>query len=286
MIRTPNLQPLVDLGLTSLEAEVYAFLLENSPATGYGAAKGLGKPAANVYKALESLQNKGAILVEDSKTRLCRAVPARELLESLERQFRAARDEAAAELNRLRTSPEDQRVYQLKTVEQVIGRHRRMLADCKRVGLFDLFPFAVDMLKPDIEAAAARGVEITVKVYAPTEIVGVEIFLDSRGEEILGKWPGQWANGVIDGAEHVVAYLSRDLSRVHQAVWSCSPVLSLVYYGGLVNELAVEMLWSRLDKGLTMKKVRETLANVQNRLTMEAAGFLAAADKPATMPTE
>ena len=82
-----DLQPLVDLGLTKLEAEIYTYLLGNSPSTGYGIAKGIGKPAANTYKALESLHNKGAILIDDSETRLCRSVPPDELFDSIERRF-------------------------------------------------------------------------------------------------------------------------------------------------------------------------------------------------------
>ena len=56
---------LVEFGFTDLEAEIYLFLLGSSPTTGYRVAKGIRKPAANTYKALQTLATKGAILVED-----------------------------------------------------------------------------------------------------------------------------------------------------------------------------------------------------------------------------
>src|SRR3974377_860031 len=86
---------LTDFGFTDLEAEVYVFLLQEWPAPGYRGAHALGKPVANTYKAIESLQNKGAILVDEGANRLCRAVPAEELLSQLERNFQRFRKKGA-----------------------------------------------------------------------------------------------------------------------------------------------------------------------------------------------
>src|SRR5215468_10366506 len=107
---------LTRLGFTALEAEVYTFLLGEPGATGYRIAQGIGKPVANTYKALESLQRKGAILVEDDESRRFRAVPAEELLLGLERDFAQTRAQAARALARLGTDEaSDDRVYQLAT---------------------------------------------------------------------------------------------------------------------------------------------------------------------------
>ena len=56
-------QSLMALGFTGLEAEIYAFLLGQSSVTGYRVAQALGKPAANTYKAIESLERKEAVLI-------------------------------------------------------------------------------------------------------------------------------------------------------------------------------------------------------------------------------
>src|SRR4051812_35804269 len=113
------IEALVALGFTGLEAEVYAWLLGESPATGYRVAQALGKPAANTYKAIESLQQKGAVLVEDGESRLCRAVPAEELLRQAERGFAEKRAAAARALSELRGPGGDERVYTIRTADQV-----------------------------------------------------------------------------------------------------------------------------------------------------------------------
>jgi sugar-specific transcriptional regulator TrmB len=77
------LQSLVSLGFTPLEAEVYVCLVQDSPATGYRVAQAVGRPVAGIYKTIESLANKGAVVLDDGESRLCRAVPPAELLARL-----------------------------------------------------------------------------------------------------------------------------------------------------------------------------------------------------------
>src|SRR6516162_713654 len=158
---------LTGLGFTELEAEVYVALLQHSPATGYRVAQAIGRPVANTYKAIESLQHKGAVLVDEGTSRLCRAVPAEELLAQLERSFQRRRQEAANALAALRAAPEDDRVYQLQSVAQVFERCRRMLEGCEEAAVLDVFPKPLEELREAVEAAAQRGVRVAVKAYAP-----------------------------------------------------------------------------------------------------------------------
>src|SRR4051812_29890401 len=111
-------QALQDLGFTGLEAEVYAALLEHSPVTAYRVAQQVGKAAANVYKAVESLRSKGAVLVDDNGSQLCRPVAPDDLLRQMGAQFEAAMGRAALALAKLGRPGGDERVYQLRSREQ------------------------------------------------------------------------------------------------------------------------------------------------------------------------
>src|SRR5690348_5292210 len=104
-------QILVPFGFTGLESEIYAFLLKESPATGYRIAQAIGKAAANTYKAIEGLQQKGAVLIEEGASRSCRAVPPDELLARLTRDFEWRRAEAEILLSRINSESSDDRVY-------------------------------------------------------------------------------------------------------------------------------------------------------------------------------
>jgi sugar-specific transcriptional regulator TrmB len=243
------IEPLVALGFTNLEAEIYTFLANESPATGYRIAQALGKPTANTYKAIESLEQKGAIMVDDGATRVCRAIPADELLARLGRDFERRRARAKRTLARLRPDTADDRVYQMRTVEQVFERCRSMLAECRRIALIDIFPEPFAVLRPDIERAAARGVDVALQAYLPVSVAGVDVVVPPSAGDVLDRWPGQQLNVVIDAEQHLLALLESGGRRVLQAVWSQSAYLSCLHHSGLGCELALAAL--RREVGAT-----------------------------------
>src|SRR5262249_32400165 len=110
---------LVAIGFTALEAEVYGALARGGASTGYRVARMLGKPAANTYKAIESLHVKGAVLVDDSKARVVRAVPPRELMRLVGRDLDTRKKQVADALADLPVPDADRRSYELGTRAQV-----------------------------------------------------------------------------------------------------------------------------------------------------------------------
>ena len=230
------------LGFSEIEALVYCFLLEESPATGYRVSHGIGKPTANTYKAIAALALRGAIVIDDSDSRLCRAVPPDELLDRLDREFDTRKQVAASELAKIRQSEGDDRVYYLTSVEQVIERTRTMLKGAKNAALLELFPLTVPLFAADLESAAKRGVAVAVKVYEPVTLKGVTVVRPDEAPRVLSVWPGQQISIAIDGEQFLTALLSQDASTVHQALWSNSTFLSCFYYNALnVEQVATDV---------------------------------------------
>jgi sugar-specific transcriptional regulator TrmB len=234
-----SVQALTALGFSGLEAEVYTFLLQESPATGYRVAQGLGRPVANTYKAIESLAHKGAVLVEEGAGRQCRAVPAEELLGQLERAFQERRQAASDALAELHGAPDDDRVYHLRTRAQMLERCRAMLRRCRKIALADVFDVPLEMLKDDLVEAAARGVDVTIKAYTPVELPGVKVIMNPHGQAVMDMYPGQWLVLHVDGAEHLIASLTADGSGLNQAIWSGSAYLSWVMHCSMSAEFVL-----------------------------------------------
>ena len=84
MTATAPVAALLDLGFTKTEARVFCELTRLGPSTGYRLAKAVGKATANTYAALETLAQKGAVLIDEGESRAWRAVPAAELIAALE----------------------------------------------------------------------------------------------------------------------------------------------------------------------------------------------------------
>lgn len=266
-------QTLVTLGFTGLEAEIYVALLQSSPATGYGVAQLIGKPLSNVYKALESLQHKGAILVDDGESRMCRAVPADELLNHLDRNFRKNKQRAANALKNLKSHSTDDRIYQLRSHEQVLERCRQMIQDCTEIIILDAFPDLLEELRTDLEKAAGRHLKVAVRNYSPAQIKGAEIFMDPLGEAIIRRWQGQWLCLVVDGSEYLMAFLSADGKRVYQAVWSSSPFISWVYYCALYGEIFFSKLRKEIEAGASNEQLQAVLKQYHLLWEAEPRGY-------------
>jgi sugar-specific transcriptional regulator TrmB len=252
------------LGLTDLESEIYVFLLQHSPATGYKVAKGIGRSFTNTYKALESLRLKGAVLVADGKSRLSRAVPAEELLARMETDFRENRDRAAAAVDRLPKMATDTLIYQLTSVEQVYERCREILRGCEERVLIELFPVPLNALRREVEECAARRVDVTARIYLPDEIDGVNTILSPFGDENLRTFRSQWLSLFADGRQFLLALLASAGETVYQAVWSESPILAWALFGYVSSDFHHYAFRPFLDQADSTDEARAAYDRLQD----------------------
>jgi HTH-type transcriptional regulator, sugar sensing transcriptional regulator len=273
MAASECIQSLLAFGFTELEAEVYVFLLQESSATGYRVAQAIGKPVANTYKAVESLHKKGAVLVDEGENRLCRAVPATELLAQLERGFQRHRKQAARALATLRGGQDDDRIYHLRSRAPVLERCHQMLARAEHLAVLDVFPDTLAEVRSALESTAARGIRVVIRAYAPATVAGADVFVEPRGSSVLKRWPGEWLNLVIDGQEFLLAFLDSDGAGLHQAVWSASAYLSWVYYSAVKSEISLGGLEQLLEKGATASELRQAAARYRSLFKTELPGY-------------
>lgn len=268
------IESLVALGFTELEATVYTYLVGNSPATGYRVAHDIGKPIANTYKAIKSLHQKGAAMVDTSgENRQVRAVAPEELLDQLGRAFHDRYEAATRAFRDLGAPERDIGVYTLANVNQVISRAREMLRDAEKIALCDLFPRALEEVRDQLEEAAARGVTVVAKTYQPTQLQNVELVVSPRGGEVREEWPGTWMNLVIDERELLLALLDKNAKGVRQAVWSGSPFLSVVYHIAFSWEITGSRVERALQSNGDLQEIRELIADFQRIEAPEAPGY-------------
>ena len=279
-LATTGIEHLVALGFSELEAEVYVFLLRESPATGYRVAQAIERTAANTYKAIEALEARGAIMVEESESRLCRAVPPRELLGGLEATFKRHRTQAAETLSEVVTDYSDDRVYQLKTPTQVLERCRTILADARQVVLVDAFPKPLENLQSPIAEAVARGVRVAILAYEKVEVPGATVVLNHQAPVVRSRWAGHWVNIAADSAEHVNALMTPDLDGVVHATWSASAFLSHLYHCGLLGELAMSAVHTALRGGGGSEAVARALKQIGRFEHQDTPAFAALTSAP------
>lgn len=241
---------LTDLGLNQLEAEIYTHLLQSEPSTAYRIAQSIGKQTANVYKAVEMLARRGAVMLEEGENRLVRAVPIREFLKHTEREFLERTKAAAATLAALHRPTFDERVYRIESVAEALEKARWMLEkDAMKIAVVDVFPRTYDAIAGSVAKAIKRGIAVHVQTYAPVTIAGAASHVVAGpGQEVLDFWQCEQLNVVIDGRQHLLALFSPDLEQAYQVFWSQSLYVSSLLHGGLNAELTIHKLLRMLDE--------------------------------------
>ncbi len=277
MSSTDPVHSLAQLGFTNLEAEIYAFLVGESPATGYRIAQAIGKPAANTYKAIQTLERKGAVVVEDGVSRQCRAVPVDELLGRISREFQTHRDLASRALKELGQPKADDRVYQIRSLEGLTQRLRQMIVDSKEIVLASVPAPVLKEVRAEVLEAAARGVDIVIRSDSEDELPGVE----SVARESMVEAPWQELQVVVDGDQHLVAFLTRE-GELEKAVWSGSSFLSLIHHRGLAAELNLQQVASKIRDEAGQKRLLRALGQHRSAETTRAHRLLANEDPTAS----
>ncbi len=236
----PAAAALTDLGFSRLEALAYLHLLQAGPETAYATAKAVGKAVANTYKAIESLERKGAVEVLAGEPRLVRAAPPEEVLGRLRRGFERRSGEAREAFARLDRREPDERVYHLAAAAQVIARARAMIEEARACVLVDLFPAVAAALAPELEAAAARGIAVVALVYDDADLAGCEVVRHSRGALVRRFFAGEHLVLCTDAEQALLALLDSpnvaagpgdadpwpETGGVRQAIHTASPFVA------------------------------------------------------------
>lgn len=250
------IESLRELGFNQLEAEVYLYLLPSPPVTAYRIGQALGRPTANVYKAVESLARRGAVLVEDGDQRVCQAVPVAELKKQLEKGFQRSLEVMERSLAKLESAPPDERVYKIESAVRLFEQCSQMLDRAQTVVVVDAFPHALERIRPRLLEVLKRGVALYVEAYEPIDLPGARVILVPMGRKSIATWQSEQLNLVVDGREHLLALLTTDLESVRQAVWSNSIYLSCIHHAGRLCEHTLVAMIAASSQGNSKEALR------------------------------
>lgn len=255
------IQKLRNIGLNQLEAEVYLLLLGEQSLTAYKIAKLLKKPSANIYKAVEVLLGKGAVIGEEGSKKLYRAIAPEEFLAMQERAFTVKAKEAAEALSNIQTKGEEEKTYSLDSVDLALEKTKRMIEQASVVVVVDAFPLALESVLPSLNDAVQRGIKVIVQSYSEIEISGAEVFVTQNYDQVLSYWESEQLNIVVDGRECLVGLFDRSLTKVFHATWSTNVYLSCILHAGRLCEQTIHKLLAVPDSEDKLAAMESILAN-------------------------
>ncbi|WP_395373789.1 TrmB family transcriptional regulator [Marinicella sp. W31] len=246
------------IGFTHLESEIYVYLQMNGPSTGYAVAKGVGKPTANVYKALASLTSKGGASSSKSDNTTYVAVDWENIISQQQNIFNQNIEKLEESLKKLPKHDVDEQVYQVAEFRQIIEHGNALIKKAEYILLADLEPKSIKWFNEELQNAAKRGVEVRVKAYSSEKIDGVFVTNRKNGEEVWAKTNDIAFHICADGVETVMGMIRSDEKTVIQAFHTQSVFFSMTVYYALLYGLIITELKEHLD-GSDLKKAKQVI---------------------------
>ncbi|GMV24057.1 MAG: hypothetical protein AMXMBFR58_00880 [Phycisphaerae bacterium] len=267
------IRQLTELGLSDLEARTYVALLKSGPATAYTVGRAIARPTANVYKAADALEARGAVVSVPGPKRILQAVEPEQFLAQLRRGHTELLDAASRGLRSVVTAPGRVGLARIENVDAVFERALAMLESATAIAAVDCFPASVARLAPAIESAFQRGVAVYVQVYEPVRIRCTSLVVVARGEEIVRHWKSEQVNLACDAREVLLALCSPSHSTVIEAYWSSSLYLACMQQAGLLREHAFHQVHELLERReAEPAAIRRVLTQNPNFTSMKMPG--------------
>ena len=256
-----------ELGLNGLETTIYIWLLKNNRSTGYGIASQINKPVANTYKALNSLEKKGAVVSDNSSNnKYYSSVNVEEFLNRIEREFSNTKKEIIGEVNKLQVQQKSGGIYEIKSVEHVYEKAISMINTAETTLLVDCFPSPMKIIKESLSKKSSEGINIFLKNYCDIKIDDINQIYSKNPDLPVEGLGGEWMTILKDTSESLVALFTKDCKKLKHCIWTKDSFLSFVLFNGSIFEFSYTEIFDKIydDKSSKVDRIKDLITNQQN----------------------
>lgn len=178
---------LCNLHFTKLEAQIYITLLEGGELTGYQIAKKIHISRSSVYSVLDSMHERGILMLLQGEPLVYRAENPDTLIPKLKRQFSEDADVAQLKLKNIAKDSSQEQFFNLKGFDNVVAKARELLLLAKKEVYINT-DFPLHLFEKEFKILNKRGVRIIVFSFANLNCSGldIEFYSHYRGECIEG----------------------------------------------------------------------------------------------------
>jgi sugar-specific transcriptional regulator TrmB len=265
-----NIQLLMDIGLSKIQARIYLALLKGDKFTGYAVAKQLYEPVANTYKALDSLHKKGLVLLDHSeRVKYYTAQPIRYYLDQLELRFADKRKVIENVIKPEESETFEEGIYRIDSYEQLYTQSSALIEKSLEIIALDSTALPIEQIKKELHKASKRGTIILIRSYEEIKISNCEVVYSREMGSPVYELPIQYFHLIVPGEGYITALLNHENRQLLYGVYTQNLFLSIVAYNGFLMELfstkALNMLfqgkqgeevlqeWKKMDPVLASK---------------------------------
>ncbi len=245
---------LTRLGFSLYEARTYTGLVINGAQTGYGLSNLTGVPQPKVYETLRRLVERGAVIQTVEKPATYAAIPADQLLNALDTDFKQRLEHAKQDFERLLPKPaEDQRelIWKLNSFERSIARIRDAIATATKSVYLSGSASSLELLKDVIIDASKRGVVFVVLHFGVLSfsIPGGRTFRHASTEGTLYFHHQARHLAVVIDSTAAMWVLARD-GKHWQGLYSEDALFASAIKGYIRHDIMVQRMYADLPEEL------------------------------------
>ncbi len=222
-----SIDKLVKIGFSEYEAKAYVALLRKSPVTGYELSKLSGVPRSMIYEVVGKLAARGAAmtLYKEGATKYA-PVAADEFLEQLRREHEELVVSLKDELTAFASAPDLDYVWNIEGHDNIVGKAIEMIEQAGSRVYVGLVPDTFPALKPVLEEAVERGVQVVLYATGELALPGGQVVVAPMSEEAASRVEGLGLILVVDGAEVLISEWLPGVQA--RASWTSSPLLVFI----------------------------------------------------------
>lgn len=254
------------MGLTYQEAQIYIKLAEEGAQTGYEIANGTGIARANVYSALASMVDKGAVHRISEEPARYVATPPQEFTSNVIRMM-GEYAQIVVENLKPRTLEADV-VISLEGEEVILNKVLNLIDGAQATIYLDAWALDLARLKQPLKKAGERGVKVVIISLGPCPVEGMLVYENRRAPTWL-VGDGRPVRLIVDSRLMLNGELGR--GRLSRGVMSCNASLVGMAKHSFVQEIILAELVKSMGEELSERYgpdfslIRDKVANPTNK---------------------
>lgn len=167
-------EALIAVGLTRQEAQLYLLLHTEGAMTGYEASKQSGISRSNAYMGLAGLAEKGAAVCVEGPVRQYSAVEVAEFCRYQTRRYQEII--AVIRKNMPKQRPVREPFLTISGSDPILQKLKDMIDQARQRVYLGLAAREIERIRPDIEAAVARGLKVVLLTSPDARIPGTVFY--------------------------------------------------------------------------------------------------------------
>ncbi|MDP4144067.1 MAG: helix-turn-helix domain-containing protein [Bacillota bacterium] len=246
-------------GLNQYEAKAYVALLSTGTANAYSISKASGIPRSRIYDVLESITNRGIVMVEETSDNIKNytALPSNVFLERIREEWSSTYNDVEKELKLLETKDKKEDIYvsTVKGEKNILTFCRNLVREAKDKVVISIWEHMYKELLPDLQLCIERGCSVSGMTFeVDNPLSSLDKHRRSKIHHTIEKKP--WFILSIDSKKLLYGH-SSELNG--NAFYTDDPTHIYLLEDYIFHDIFINRLIKKDDDNQTIKMVSEIL---------------------------